>query len=123
MSLMVLRYRNGSTERCEGACQVLTDSEGVRLTGADGTSRDVSFADLKAIFFIRAQPLHDDALVELPSGSTLAVEFEDGEVIRGVAPDYRPGAAGFMLHPIERSSNERIFVVASAVLSIDVEKL
>jgi hypothetical protein len=120
---MVLRFRNGTTERCSGSCEIAVDSGNVRLKDGEGTLREVSFADLKAIFFLRSQPLDDADLGDFPAGSVLAVEFADGEIIRGIAAGYRPGAGGFMLHPFDRTSHERIFVVASAVLSIDVEKL
>ena len=46
----------------------------------------------------------------------------DGEVIRGVA-QYNPERNGFFLFPLDRSKNDRIFVVNSAIVSIEVEKL
>jgi hypothetical protein len=49
----------------------------------------------------------------------IAVEFNDGEVIRGVA-HYNPERNGFFLFPEDRSKNDRIFVVNSAIVSIDV---
>lgn len=50
------------------------------------------------------------------------VEFSDGEVIRGVA-QYNPEKNGFLLFPHDRSKNDRVFVVNSAIVSIEVEKL
>jgi hypothetical protein len=52
----------------------------------------------------------------------IAVEFQDGEVIRGAA-HYNPERNGFYLFPDDRSKNDRIFVVNSAIVSIEVEKL
>ncbi|MGZ8869391.1 MAG: DUF6982 domain-containing protein, partial [Thermoanaerobaculia bacterium] len=50
------------------------------------------------------------------------VEFADGEVIRGTA-HYNPERNGFFLFPADRSKNDRIFVVNSAIVSIEVERL
>lgn len=121
MAAMVLRYRDGKTARHEGECSVDLDSQSVSLTTTEG-DQEVGFSDLKAIFFLRGTAAVEENQ-PTPDGSVLAVEFEDGEIIRGTAKGYRPGDPGFMLHPFDRSSQEKIFVVASAVLSIDVEKL
>jgi hypothetical protein len=115
---VVLRYRDGRTERAtldpiDPTREVLT------VTADDGATSDVPFSALKAVFFPRSQP--DEALEEA-SGSMLAVEFADGEVIRGLA-QYNPERNGFFLFPIDRSKNERIFVVNSAIMSIEVERL
>ena len=48
--------------------------------------------------------------------------WADGEVIRGKA-HYNPERNGFFLFPADRSKNERVFVVNSAIASIEVEKL
>ena len=55
-------------------------------------------------------------------GMRIAVEFNDGEVIRGAA-HYNPERNGFFLYPDDRTKNDRIFVVNSAIVSIEVEKL
>jgi hypothetical protein len=112
----VLRYRDGKTERVmmgpiDPAHQVLS------VTREDGKPAEVPFAQLKAVFFpALGQPLEE------PSGSAIAVEFSDGEVIRGVA-HYNPERNGFFLFPSDRSKNDRIFVVNSAIASIEVERL
>ena len=85
----------------------------------DGEAHEVPFADLKAVFFPRTAA--DDAL-EPASGMQIAIEFNDGEVIRGTA-HYNPERNGFFLFPADRSKNDRIFVVNSAIVSIEVEKL
>ncbi len=115
---VVLRYRDGRTER---ASLVETDVEKqtVRVTRDDGAKDEVPFSTLKALFFPRNA---GDESLEPPVGSTIAVEFADGEVIRGVA-QYNPERNGFFLFPLDRSKNERIFVVNSAIVSIEVEKL
>lgn len=85
----------------------------------DDGPAEVPFSELKAVFFPRTAP--DDAL-EPASGMQIAVEFNDGEVIRGQA-HYNPERNGFFLFPADRSKNDRIFVVNSAIISIEVEKL
>ena len=84
----------------------------------DDGSAEVPFSELKAIFFPQASP---DAL-EPATGMQIAVEFNDGEVIRGTA-QYNPERNGFFLFPADRTKNDRIFVVNSAIVSIEVEKM
>lgn len=114
---VVLRYRDGRTERVtldpiDVERQICT----VRRDG--GEAADVSFVELKAVFF----PQTATGPVEQASGSELSVEFADGEVIRGIA-HYNPEKNGFFLFPLDRSKNDRIFVVNSAIVSIEVERL
>ncbi len=115
---VVLRYRNGQTVR--GAL-VDTDAEREVFTfsPADGVHQKVPFREIKAVFFPRTAP---DAPLEPATGSTIAVEFADGEVIRGSA-HYNPERNGFFLYPLDRSKNDRIYVVNSAIVSIEVERL
>ena len=115
---VVLRYRDGRTERV--ALDPIDPSREVLITRHDdGEAAEVPFADLKAVFFPRTAP---DEPVETANGMRIAVEFNDGEVIRGTA-QYNPERNGFFLFPADRSKNERIFVVNSAIVSIEVEKL
>jgi hypothetical protein len=115
---VVLRYRDGRTERAS-LVETDVDSQIVRVTREGGATEDVPFSTLKAIFFPRHSP---DSALEEPAGSTIAVEFADGETIRGVA-QYNPERNGFFLFPLDRSKNDRIFVVNAAIVSIEVEKL
>jgi hypothetical protein len=114
---VVLRYRDGRTERV--TLEPIDPSSGVLQVRRDGEAGEVPFADLKAVFFPRLDP---DGEVEPASGMQLAIEFNDGEVIRGTA-QYNPERNGFFLFPGDRSKNDRIFVVNSAIVSIEVEKL
>ena len=114
---VVLRYRDGRTERA-ALIETDVDRQIVRVSRDDSAQDDVPFSTLKAIFFPRAA----DEGLEDAAGSTIAVEFADGEVIRGVA-HYNPERNGFFLYPLDRSKNDRIFVVNSAIVSIEVEKL
>jgi hypothetical protein len=112
---VVLRYRDGRTERAvlepiDAAREVLT------VRRDDGGVDEVPFADLKAVFFPRTG---SEEALEPASGLPIAVEFNDREVIRGTA-HYNPERNGFFLFPTDRSKNDRIFVVNSAIVSIEV---
>jgi hypothetical protein len=115
---VVLRYRDGRTERAS-LVETDVDRQIVRVHRDGAHTEEVPFSTLKALFFPRNSP--DEALEE-PVGSTITVEFADGEIIHGVA-QYNPERNGFFLFPLDRSKNERIFVVNSAIVSIEVEKL
>jgi len=116
-SNVVLRYRDGRTERVPRV-EINADHE-FAVVMHDAAPAEVPFSTLKAIFFPRLGP---DDEIETATGSTISVEFADGEVIRGVA-HYNPERNGFFLFPHDRSKNDRIFVVNSAIVSIEVEKL
>ncbi len=112
---VVLRFRDGRTERAtlepiDPSRQVLT------VRHDDGTSGEVPFSELKAVFIPRTVPEEE---LEPAAGLQIAVEFNDGEVIRGLA-HYNPERNGFFLFPQDRSKNDRIFVVNSAITSIEV---
>ena len=112
---VVLRYRDGRTERA--ALEPIDVASGVLTVRRDeGAADEVPFSELKAVFFPRAR---DGEALEPAAGMQLAVEFNDGEVIRGTA-HYNPERNGFFLFPEDRSKNDRIFVVNSAIVSIEV---
>ncbi|MEA2166315.1 MAG: hypothetical protein QOK37_4442 [Thermoanaerobaculia bacterium] len=115
---VVLRYRDGRTERAS-LVETDVDMQIVRVIRDGGAKDEVPFSTLKALFFPQTAA---DGTLEEPAGSTIAVEFADGETIRGVA-QYNPERNGFFLFPLDRSKNDRIFVVNSAIVSIEVEKL
>ena len=112
----VLRFRDGRTERA--TLEPIDPSREVVVMHRDDGPAEVPFAELKAVFFPQSNP---DAL-EPATGMQIAVEFNDGEVIRGTA-QYNPERNGFFLFPADRTKNDRIFVVNSAIVSIEVEKL
>jgi hypothetical protein len=114
----VLRYRDGRTERVD-LSPIDPDRQVFSVVRDSGTAGEVPYAELKAVFFPRSSP---DVALEPASGSTIAVEFTDGEIIRGIA-NYNPERNGFFLFPLDRSKNDRVYVVNSAIASIEVEKL
>lgn len=113
---VVLRYRDGRTERVALA-PIDVERQILKVSRDDGPA-EIPFEEIKAVFYPQAA----DSKVEEAAGSQLAVEFADGEVIRGIA-HYNPERNGFFLFPLDRSKNDRIFVVNSAIVSIEVERL
>lgn len=112
---VVLRFRDGRTERAH-LDPIDSTREVLTVRHDDGTTGEVPFAQLKAVFFPRAVSEEEP---EEATGLNIAVEFNDGEVIRGTA-QYNPERNGFFLFPQDRSKNDRIFVVNSAIVSIEV---
>lgn len=110
----VLRFRNRETLHVHDAVVIDTQARLVRAEGA-GTDA-IPFDELKAVFFLGVPG-------EVPGGSHLSIEFDDGEVIRGIAPEYNPTASGFYLYPEDEERVARIFIVATAIVSIDVDRL
>ena len=115
---VVLRYRDGRTERATLE-PIDPTREVLVVRHDDGATGEVPFSDLKAVFFPHVS---SDGELEPASGMQIAVEFNDGEVIRGTA-HYNPERNGFFLFPADRTKNDRIFVVNSAIVAIEVEKL
>jgi hypothetical protein len=115
---VVLRYRDGRTERTKLA-PIDPAREVLTVHDDGGESRDVSFSEIKAVFFPRVSANEEQ---EPATGMEISVEFNDGEVIRGIA-HYNPERNGFFLYPKDRSKNDRIFIVNSAIVSIEVEKM
>ncbi len=113
---VVLRYRDGSTKRA-ALLETDLDRQVFRIAEPSAPPAEVPFGVLKAVFYPR---------MENPSqpedGSQIAVEFADGEVIRGIA-HYNPERNGFFLFPLDRSKSDKVFVVNSAIMSIEVERL
>jgi len=111
---VVLRYRDGRTERA--MLEPIDPSREVLTVRRDeGGTDEVAFSELKAVFFPQAR----EAELEPATGLQIAIEFNDGEVIRGTA-HYNPERNGFFLFPTDRTKNDRIFVVNSAIVSIEV---
>jgi hypothetical protein len=118
MDNVVLRYRDGRTERASLE-PIDATREVLQVRREDGGEAEVPFSLLKAVFF---PATGNDPKPVTANGSMIAVEFSDGEVIRGVA-NYNPERNGFFLYPHDRTKSDRIFIVNSAIVSIEVEKL
>ena len=126
-NVVVLRYRDGRTERCSLE-QFSPRAASIDVTTCDGDVRKVPVDELKAVFFVK-DPKRRNAEMELgvtssdiPKGAMTRVEFFDGEIIRGWVQHYAMGNSGFFLYPTAvESNNERVFVVARALNTVDIE--
>ena len=132
---VVLHFRNKHTERCTLTKDFSPGGDVIEAVNADGDPVRVEIDDLKAVFFLkdprmRGAELHvGEREEDLPAsaasraGSAVArAEFFDGEIVRGRAQHYSLANKGFYLYPMSLdSNNERIFVVAKALLAIDIE--
>ena len=95
-----------------------------------GHTYQVRTADLKAVFFVRAiegnmfyreKKKFGEVNMSHLRGIGMRLHFKDGEVIRGSSLDYAVGKKAFFLTPVDpESNNERIYVVADALLDIKV---
>jgi hypothetical protein len=115
----VIHYRDGRTVRGPLETELDPDTDTFHAT-VDGESMEIAVNELKAVFFLRDPSGTDTGHT---TGSILAVEFFDGEVIRGRSSGFNPGRSGFFLYPADRSKIDKIFVVSSAVVSTDVETM
>lgn len=113
----VLHYRDGSTSDLATPPEI----DMARKLILTSDRAEIPFSSLKAVFFLTDGPRPSES-TERPTGSFLAVEFFDGEIIRGFAR-YNPAEPGFFLYPAEKGRNERVFVVAAAVQSVEIENV
>ena len=118
----VLRFRDGRTVRCRTSPEIAHERETVRISSDEG-EQDVAFSDLKAIFYLRDPNTPAQTTASEMKGARLSVEFADGEIIRGTTTEYNPERNGFLLFPDDTTKSEKVFVVNSAIASIDVERL
>ena len=115
---LIVRYRDGHTDRVEAALSIDFESASAILT-TEADSTTIPFDELKAIFLLLSGEPGPSTGGELD----LTVEFADGEVIRGSADEYNPSKTGFFLYPADGSQHERIFVVTAAIVSLAVENV
>ena len=123
---VVLRFRDGQTVRgtLDGEFNPSTRSS-VAVRTADGELVQTDLDSLKAVFFLKdpRKRALDMALgeVQAPTVGLTRVEFFDGEILRGTVRRYSVDDRGFFLEPANpASNNERVFVVARAVQSVEI---
>ncbi len=125
---VVLRYCNGRTVHGTLLKEAPPQVDVIELETQDGSVITADLWDLKAVFFLKDPRVRQAEMelgrpVSVPFDSALArVEFSDGEIIRGRVQHYSVADRGFFLYPTAlESNNERIFVVASSVATVDIE--
>jgi hypothetical protein len=95
-----------------------------------GSEYEIELADLKAIFFVKTLEGNKDyaekkRFEEVDTsglkGLKIRVEFDDGEVIRGISLGYSKSSKGFFVIPVDpESNNERIYVNSESLRNIKV---
>lgn len=119
---VVLHYRNGHTETVLAEPKIDRRHEIVGIVDGAKRRRKVAFDELKAVFFLYGTDKRPTD-VDLHGATDLVIEFRDGERMYGRSVEYSADRNGFVLYPADRSKNDRIFVVNSAIVSVDVVKL
>jgi hypothetical protein len=101
--------------------------EAFHVIGSEGGARPVKVrvAELKAVFFVKSW-VGNAAYIEVKEfgapvpGRKVQVTFNDGETIVGSTQGYQPERPGFFLVPADpQSNNERVYVVARAVATVN----
>ena len=126
---LILRKRDGSMVRCETFSHFSAAFRDIKVINTAGEVASVPLADLKAIFFVRdfeGNPnykAHGDLGEESPkAGQVVKVTFYDGEFLRGRVLNLSESGSGFFLFPADPlDNNERVFVVRSPDLKVEVE--
>jgi hypothetical protein len=92
----------------------------------DGETIEIEVEELKAIFFVKDfdgdHEYHETYAQTIPGGGKkLQVKFFDGEIMIGYSQGYTPHRPGFFLVPADtQTNNERIFIVKSATVAVQV---
>ena len=87
--------------------------------------KEVNIEKLKAVFFVKDLKGDNNYVYEFDDkvsggGKKIAVDFFDGETIVGYVLSYSPQRQGFIMMPANlEGNNNRIFVVNSAIKSVD----
>jgi hypothetical protein len=93
---------------------------------------EVSFAELKAVFFVKSlegRKDHPPAKatfeedVNIGGARKVKVGFVDGETIIGATHGYDPERHGFFIHPLDKETNNwRIFVMSKAIKYLEIRR-
>lgn len=126
---LILRKRDGSMVRCETFSHFSAAFRDIKVIDTTGAVSSVPLADLKAIFFVRdfeGNPhykAHGEFVEESPkAGQVVKVTFHDGETLRGRVLNISESGSGFFVFPADPlDNNERVFVVRSPDIKVEVE--
>jgi hypothetical protein len=134
-NLVVARYRDGKMVRGMthdfGPQKKVFHVSTVEKHGktVNGKVFEIHFSDLKAVFFVKSlegkkDPSSPKGLMDeklgAPSFMKVRVTFFDGEILVGTTHGYTPEREGFFMVPLEKDSNNmRIFVISSAVKTVE----
>lgn len=128
---VVVRFKDGST--LKGFTHDFTpirDTFHLTIESGEGagTIREILVDSLKAIFFVKTlegdrnyieKTLFEQVDQSRLRGLKIRVEFNDGEVCRGISLGYNKNKKGFFMIPVDPdSNNDRIYVIADACRSV-----
>jgi hypothetical protein len=93
-----------------------------------GKIYEVLCQNLKAVFFVKTlegnvdykeKKRFDEVDISNLRGIKIKIEFNDGEIMRGISLGYSKNRKGFFVVPVDpNSNNERVYVIASAVKDV-----
>ena len=93
-----------------------------------GKIYEVFCPNLKAVFFVKTldgnvdykeKKRFDEVDISNLRGIKIKIEFNDGEIMRGISLGYSKNRKGFFVVPVDpNSNNERVYVIASAVKDV-----
>jgi hypothetical protein len=95
-----------------------------------GKVHNIKISDLKAVFFVKmyegnreyiGKKRFEEVDASKLRGLRIKVEFNDGEVIRGISLGYNKRKKGFFMVEVDpKSNNQRIYIVADALRDVKV---
>jgi hypothetical protein len=98
------------------------------LDADKGKIYEVFCPQLKAIFFVKTlegdagykeKKKFEEVDTSTLKGIKIKVEFNDGEVLRGISLGYSKNRKGFFVIPVDpKSNNERVYIIASSVRDV-----
>jgi hypothetical protein len=134
LNFIVARYKNGKI--IKGSTYNFNPKKKVfhivPQTKENQKIYEVSFSELKAVFFVKSLEgkkdhppakgtLEED--VNIGAARKVKVTFVDGETIIGVTHAYDPERHGFFIHPLdEESNNLRVFVMSRAIKYLEIRR-
>jgi hypothetical protein len=134
-NLVVARYRDGKLVK--GVTYDFGPNKKVfHVNSPEGNGKKiftVSFAELKAVFFVKTfEGKQDHPPVKEPSREEgdgtgtiikMKITFFDNETLIGTTQGYNPERPGFFVVPLEKDdNNSRVFVISSAVKQVETWK-
>jgi hypothetical protein len=121
---IVAKFQDGTLMKGQTS-DFLPNKKSFHISTANGQVININIEQLKAVFFVKDftgnKQYKDDYKDVVPGGGKkIRVKFTDGELMVGYTQGYAPNRPGFFLVPADqRSNNQRIFVVSSAVEKIE----
>lgn len=98
------------------------------LENDKGKIYEVFCPNLKAVFFVKTlegnvdykeKKKFEEVDTSILRGIKIKIEFNDGEVLRGISLGYSKNRKGFFVVPVDpNSNNERVYVIASSVKEV-----